>query len=285
MTNLLFGEIRIDRIVEMVQPFETLIDFFPDANRDQIELCKSWLEPWALCPETEKFILVVQSYLVRTPRHTILIDTCVGCDKSVPWFPNWNMRTDRSWLTRLAEYQVSPDDVDYVFCTHMHGDHVGWNTQLLNGQWIPTFPNAKYVMCREDFDLAEELDGNSYNENVLPVVEAGQAVVVDSNYAMDYNFWLEPMPGHTAGHVAVGMTSKGGEAVMCGDIMHSPIQCAYPDWHATSDDDPVLAAKTRCQFLEDNCDSNRLVLTAHFPEPSVGRIVKADDAFRFVFED
>ena len=126
--------------------------------RNKLIYANHGLNPGHYVPETGKFILVVQSYLVRTPRHTILIDTCVGCEKSVPWFPDWNKRTDKSWLTRLAECQVSPDDIDYVFCTHMHGDHVGWNTQLLNGQWMPTFPNAKYVMCREDFELAEELD-------------------------------------------------------------------------------------------------------------------------------
>jgi glyoxylase-like metal-dependent hydrolase (beta-lactamase superfamily II) len=285
MANLTLGDIQIDRIVEMVQPFETLTEFFPDSIPEKIELCKPWLEPWAMCPETGKFILVVQSYLVRTRHHTILIDTCVGCDKSIPWFTDWNKRTDRSWLKRLAVCGVLPNDIDFVFCTHMHGDHVGWNTQLKNGRWVPTFPNAKYVMSREDFELAEELDEFSYNENVLPVVEAGQAVIVDSNYAMDDHFWLEPTPGHTAGHVSVGMTSKGREAVMSGDIMHSPVQCAFPEWHASSDDDPALAVKTRRQFLEDNCDRNRLVMTAHFPEPSVGRILSADNAFRFVYED
>ena len=285
MASLVLGDIRIDRIVEMVSPFETLADFFPDSSQDQIDLCKPWLEPWALCPETGKFILVVQSYLVRTRQHTILIDTCVGCDKTTPWYVDWHKRTDRSWLNRLAQCQVSPDDVDYVFCTHLHGDHVGWNTQLQNGQWVPTFPNAKYIMSREDYEQLEELDEFCYNENVLPVVETGQAVIVDSNFVMNDNFWFEPTPGHTAGHVAVGMASKGNEAVMSGDLMHCPIQCAYPDWTAASDDNPPVAVITRQNFLTDNCDRNRLVMTAHFPEPSIGRIVKTDDAFKFVFED
>jgi len=281
----MLGDIRIDRIVEMVQPFQTLSEFFTGSSQEQIDLCKPWLEPWALCPGTGKFILVVQSYLVRTPRHTILIDTCVGCDKTIPWFLDWNKRTDRGWIEKLAACGVSPDDIDYVFCTHMHGDHVGWNTQLLNGRWMPTFPKAKYIMCREDFEMAEEKDGSSYAESVLPVVAAGQAVVVDSSYAMDDNFWLEPTPGHTPGHVAVGMSSRGKEAIMCGDIMHCPIQCAYPEWHAASDDDRGLAVKTRRQFMEDNCDRFRLVMTVHFPEPSIGRFVRTDSAFRFVFED
>ncbi len=132
---------------------------------------------------------------------------------------------------------------------------------------------------------AGELDEFGYNENVLPVVEAGQAVIVDPDYVMNDNFWLEPTPGHTIGHVAVGMASGGFEAVMSGDLIHCPIQCAYPEWNAVSDADPSLAARTRRDFLADNCDRNRLVMTAHFPEPSIGRIVGEEDAFRFVYLD
>ena len=149
---------------------------------------------------------------------------------------------------------------------------------------MPTFPNAKYILSRRDFEQAlspELLDQPGYNENVLPIVEAGQAEIVDSNYEMDDNFWLEPTPGHTAGHVAVGMISRGVEAVMCGDLMHSPIQCLYPEWNAASDVDPSKAARTRRTFLDDNCERNRLVMTAHFPEPSMGRILQADNAFKF----
>ena len=284
MASLMVGDIQVDRIVEMTLPFETLSDFFPDSRQEQIDACKTWMEPWALCPDTGKFILVVQSYLVRTRHHTILIDTCVGCDKTIPYFLDWNKRTDKVWLNNLAERQVAPADVDYVFCTHLHGDHVGWNTQLLDGRWVPTFPNAKYIMSRRDFEQAlspELLDQSGYNENVLPIVEAGQAEIVDSNYEMDDNFWLEPTPGHTPGHVAVGMVSRGIEAVMCGDLMHSPIQCLYPEWNAVSDADPSKAARTRRTFLGDNCERNRLVMTAHFPEPSIGRILLVDNEFKF----
>lgn len=285
MTKFELGDIRVDRIVEMVLPFEIPTNFFPVSTQEQIDLCKPWLEPWALCPDTGKFILVVQSYLVRTRHHTILIDTCVGCDKTIPYYLDWNKRTDRSWLNKLTACKISPADVDYVFCTHLHCDHAGWNTQLLNGRWVPTFPNAKYIMSRKDFEQAENLDEPGYIENVLPVVEAGQAEIVDSNYVLDDNIWLEPTPGHTMGHVAVGMGSKGFEAVMSGDLIHCPIQCAHPEWNAVSDADPLLAAETRLNFLADSSDRNRLVMTAHFPEPSIGRILRTDDAFRFFPEN
>ena len=257
--------------------------FFPDSQQEQIDACKAEFEPWALCPNTEKLILVVQSYLVRTHHHTILIDTCVGCDKTIPYHLDWDKRTDRSWLNNLIERQVSPPDVDYLFCTHLHCDHVGWNTQFINGRWVPTFPNAKYIISRKDFEESEKLSQTGYHENVLPIVEAGQAQIVDSNYEMDDNFWLESTPGHTKGHVAVGMISNGVEAVMCGDLIHSPIQCLYPEWNAVFDVNPSQAAKTRQNFLSDNCERNRLVMTSHFPEPSIGRVSQNGNTFHFDF--
>jgi glyoxylase-like metal-dependent hydrolase (beta-lactamase superfamily II) len=281
-TNLMLGDIRVDRLVEMVLPFDKIQNFFPDASQQQIDTCKPWMEPWALCPITGKIILVVQSYLIRTRHHTILIDTCVGCDKTIPFYAGWNKRTDRSWLDKFTDFGLSPADVDFVLCTHLHCDHVGWNTQLLNGQWQPTFPNAKYIMSRKDFELAQQMDQPGYRENVLPIVLAGQTLVVDSDYLINENIWLEPTPGHTPGHVAIGLLSKGHEAVMCGDLMHSPIQCAYPEWSAFSDDDPVQAEVTRRKFLFDSCKRNRLVMTAHFPEPSIGRIVESDQAYRYI---
>ena len=283
MISFSVGDLRIDRIVEMILPFATIQNFFPDARQDQIEACRPMFEPWALCPDTGKYILVVQSYLVRTRQHTILIDTCVGCDKTIPDYMDWSNRKDRSWLDKLANTGVSPADIDFVFCTHLHCDHAGWNTQLLDGRWVPTFPNAKYIMSRKDFELTQELDDPGYSENVLPVVAAGLAEIVETDYVMNEHIWLEPIPGHTPGHVAVGLASAGCEAVMCGDLIHSPIQCLYPQWNAVSDADAALAAKTRKTFLSDNCDRQRLVMAAHFPEPSIGKILRTDDSFRFVF--
>ena len=285
MSDLQIGDIRIDRIVEMVLPFETIENFFPAARQEQVEACRTLFEPWALCPKTGKVILVVQSYLVRTRQHTILIDTCVGCDKTIDFFRQWNKRQDRSWLDKLQQTGVAVADVDFVFCTHLHCDHVGWNTQLLDGRWVPTFPNAKYIISSEDLEQAQRSNTIGYNENVLPVVEAAQAKIVESDYVMNEQIWLEPTPGHTPGHVAVAMASHGKEAVMCGDVAHSPIQCMYPEWNAISDDDPSQAAKTRLKFFSDNCQAERLVMAAHFPEPSIGRIIQSGDAFQFVYKD
>lgn len=281
--SLQIGDIRIDRIVEIELPFMEPREAFLDATADAVETHRHWLEPTALCPETGKLILAIQTYLVRTLRHTILIDTCVGCNKSNEWFTPWHQRTDTSWLAKLRAAGVHPEQVDYVFCTHLHGDHCGWNTRLVDGRWVPTFANAKYVLARDELTQMESNPNETYRESVLPIVEAGQVVLVDTDYALNDELWLEPAVGHTPGHVAVGFSSRGHQAVMCGDLIHSPLQCVYPQWRYWADYDSEVAITTRRRFLEASCESNRLVLTAHFPSPSVGHVIEQGSAFGFNF--
>lgn len=277
------GAITVDRIVEMEIPFRSPEEIFPDATAEALDAHRHWMEPWALCPETGKLIIAVQSYLVRTSRHTILIDTCVGCGKTYDWFAPWHKRSDDSWLTKLAAAGVHPRDVDFVLCTHLHADHCGWNTQLIDGRWVPTFPNAKYVLAKREVAYAQSQSNSQYHESVVPILDAGQAVLVDVDHALDDEVWLQPTPGHTPGHVAVCLASKGQGAVMCGDLIHSPIQCLYPQWRYWVDADQRQAIETRRKFLEANCATGRLVMTAHFPSPSVGHLIEEGDAFRFRF--
>jgi glyoxylase-like metal-dependent hydrolase (beta-lactamase superfamily II) len=277
------GGIRIDRVPEMEAPFRTPAELFVEDTAEALDTHRHWLEPGALCPDTGRLILAVQSYLVRTGRHTVLIDTCVGCHKSNPWHAAWDQRTDRAWLARLSAAGVAPEAVDYVFCTHLHSDHCGWNTQLVDGRWVPTFPNATYILAKSEVDHIRAADVSQYHESVLPVIAAGQALLVDTDHALDDEIWLEPTPGHTPGHYAVGLASNGAEAVMCGDLIHSPIQCLYPHWRYRIDTDPVQGNATRRAFLEANCERDRLVMTAHFPSPSMGHVVADGDAFRFRF--
>jgi glyoxylase-like metal-dependent hydrolase (beta-lactamase superfamily II) len=221
---------------------------------------------------------------VRTRHHTILIDTCVGCRKSSDRVDEWRGLTDESWFTNLAVAGVQPEAVDYVFCTHFHLDHCGWNTRLTDGRWTPTFPNARYIFPREEYAAAEATADSVYHENLLPIMEAGQGVLVDMHYALDDEVWLEPAPGHTPGHVAVNLSSNGRRAVMCGDIMHTPLQVAEPEWSPNFDHDSVLSRETRKHFLESHCDTDTLVLTAHFPSPSAGRVVPhAERGFDFSY--
>ena len=271
------GNIRINRILEEEQPFIRPSDMFAMATKELIEPHLHWLMPDAIDPDTGKIILPVQSYLVRTTRHTILIDTCIGCHKTHTGDPLWHNLRDEGWLKRLIATGVQPEQIDYVFCTHLHLDHVGWNTRLVNDRWVPTFSNAKYIFSKIEYAGMETRNSDIFRQSVLPIMEAEQAVLVDNDYALDDEVWLTPSNGHTAGHVCVNLKSQGEQAIMIGDLMHTPLQLAYPHWSPVYDTDQKMAAKSRIDMLESCCDTDRLVLTAHLPSPSVGHVISHPD--------
>jgi glyoxylase-like metal-dependent hydrolase (beta-lactamase superfamily II) len=285
------GGIDIARIVEREEPAFVASRLLPDATPEALAPHRHWLEPNALDPATGLLILPIQSYLVRTSRHVILVDACLGEGKSCRWHPPWHRMKNLPYLDDLARLGVAPSDVDFVLCTHLHGDHVGWNTRLVDGRWVPTFPNAKYAIARRELDhwnghnrgAAPDDYQECIDESVLPVVAAGQALLVDGDFAFDDEAWIEPLPGHTPGHMGLRLRSGGAEAVMIGDLMHSPVQCAEPEWSASSDFDPAQARSVRRRFLETHADTPTHVLTAHFPSPSVGFIRRAGRAFRFEY--
>jgi glyoxylase-like metal-dependent hydrolase (beta-lactamase superfamily II) len=275
------GQIEIQSLLDITGLHAPIHEVFREATREALDPYRHWLEPDALCPVTQRIVLPVQAYLVRTRHHRILIDTCVGCGKWIPDAPDWHERTDRSWLARLAAAGLAPGDIDYVFCTHLHSDHCGWNTELRDGRWVPTFPSAKYIFSKREYEATEKLGGAGFEQSVLPVLEAGQAQLVELDFALDDEVWLEPAVGHTEGHVVVNLKSGARRAAMCGDMMHSPVQCPHPEWSPVWDRDAEQARRTRRSFLERHCDTDTLVLTAHFPLPSTGRIVPAGAGFMF----
>ena len=281
------GQIVIRRVVESICADFDALSFFPETTREDWARHRTWMVPWALDPASGKLVLTIQAFLVRTRHHTILIDTCVGDHKSRPLRPFWHMQKLNTFLPRLAAAGVTPEDVDYVMCTHLHSDHVGWNTQLRDGRWVPTFPNARYIFAQLEWDSFNELHRRNPQpqllDSVFPVMEAGQAQLVESDFALDDEVWLEPTPGHTSGHVCVHLASQGAHAVITGDCIHSPVQCVEPGWVMRADVDPALAIATRRRFLERCCDSCVLVCATHFPEPSFGRITQREQAFWFEY--
>lgn len=281
MPALQLGEIRVDRIVDWDGPFLTALQMFPDASRDALEPHLDWLAPGALSADELRLNLPVQSYLVRSARHTLLIDSCIGCRKSHEIFRGWGGRSDATWLARLRAAGVAPEDIDTVMCTHLHVDHCGWNTRLVGGRWVPTFPNARYLFARPEYEASAAGDSIVFRENVLPVMEAGQAELVELDHEIDHGIRFEPTVGHTPGHVAVALASKGARAVMSGDLIHSPLQLAFPEWSPRVDWDRARSAQTRRRFLEQHADTDTVVMTAHFPQPSMGQVVSAGSAFRF----
>jgi glyoxylase-like metal-dependent hydrolase (beta-lactamase superfamily II) len=282
------GQIHIQRIVESICADFDPLSFFPETTPEDWTRHRDWMQPQAMDPASGNLILTIQSFLVRTRHHTILLDTCVGDHKPRPHRPNWHMLQLNTFLPRLAAAGVSPEDVDYVMCTHLHWDHVGWNTQLRDGRWVPTFPNATYIFGKQELAAWEELHRETpqphLTDSVLPILEAGQAQLVTNDYALDDEVWLEPTPGHSPDHMSVHLASEGAHAIITGDLIHNPVQCLEPTWYMRADFDPARSITTRQAFLERHCDTDMLVCATHFPEPSIGHIVSRHDAFWFVYE-
>ena len=250
------------------------------------------LDPIVFDSASGKMVITYQTFVVRTPRRTVLIDTCTGEDKGFPApydFPK------QPWLDSLHAAGLRLEDVTHVFCTHLHFDHTGWNTRLRDGRWTPTFPNAKYIFHKGEYEhweaitasgelppglMAGALPGNSWSYNCRPVVEAGQALLVDDGFELDDNLTLIPTPGHSPCHCCVMIRSQGQEAVVTGDLMHHALQCREPDWSTIFDFDP---AQSRRRLLSQVADTGVFVLPIHLPHPTVGRVSADGDRFRYTF--
>ncbi|NJO24196.1 MAG: MBL fold metallo-hydrolase [Sphingomonadales bacterium] len=194
------------------------------------------------------------------------------------------------FLEKLAAAGVRAEQVDYVMCTHLHWDHVGWNTRLIDGRWVPTFPNAKYVMARGEY---EHWDGvysrgeasvhrTAFEDSVLPIRRAEQAVLVEDDFELEKGIWLEPCRGHSPGNVVINLESKGMRAAVTGDVLHHQIQLVFPEMSTMADADKNLARKTRTALIEKHAGTGHLIMPGHFPTPTVGRIEPHGDTFRYV---
>ena len=288
---LRLGEVTVQRVIDMESPAFAPIYLLPDATPEAIQPYLDWLTPRFVDPATGKLILVIQTYVVRTHHHTILIDTCVGEDKERSFSPDWHLRSGTRYLADLAAAGAPAEEVDFVMCTHLHPDHVGWNTRLVDGRWVPTFPNARYVFAAEEWEFWEpkfRRDPRKFGDgagldSVLPIVEAGRAEMVEGDHVLDDDVRLEPTPGHTPGHVAVRIGGREDGAVMTGDLIHSVLQCAEPDWCSAACFDKERSRATRRRILEESAENRTLMMTAHFPSPSIGRAVRRGDVFGFDF--
>jgi glyoxylase-like metal-dependent hydrolase (beta-lactamase superfamily II) len=281
-TPISVGDLTIHRLVELVEPYGRALELMPALTQELLDENRHWLEPHALTPD-DFFVLTMQSYIVRTPHHTILVDSCLGNHKPRS-HAAWNMKTDDNYMRGLVALNLSVDDIDYVMCTHLHADHVGWNTRLVDGRWVPTFPNARYVFSRDEHAALQKrhaADGYpAYADSVLPIVEAGCADLVGNDFQLGDHVRILPTPGHTENHVAFCFGSKRDDAVMTGDLMHSPLQMRYPNLVFGRPRDAVQAAATCKAFLELFCDTPTLCCTVHFPPPSFGRIKRWGAGFR-----
>lgn len=281
-TRFVAGDMVIDRIVESERPLISLAAMLPGLDAATLAEHRAWLAPAALDAQ-DRAILCIQSYVVRTPHHTILIDSCVGNHKERPAVPHWHQQTGAGYTQALAAAGLGFDDIDFVLCTHLHVDHVGWNTRLRDGRWVPSFPKARYIFGQTEYDHAAAQHAASANahfaDSVVPVMEAGQAELVGPEFTIGDHLRLLPTPGHTPGHVAVALGKGSDLAVVTGDLLHSPIQAAFPELSSVWDADPALAAASRRGLLERYCGTETRCCFAHFPSPSTGRVVPRGQGF------
>ena len=280
------GNVTIHRVVEQEAPLFQVTDFFPTLTKEMIDENRSWLEPKYFTGG--KVVLCIQSYIVKTPHHTIMVDSCVGNHKPRPARPFWNMMNSDRYEKSLAAAGFGLGDIDYVMCTHLHVDHVGWNTRLENGRWVPTFPKAKYLFADRELEFWSQKEKGDpakfpwITDSVLPIVAAKRHEVVRSDHALNELVQLIPTPGHTIDHFSVHVGKPGQDAVITGDMIHSPIQARYPDLGMRADYDSKLAGQSRRSVFGRFCDTSTLMCMAHFPSPSVGRMTRWDTGFKFV---
>jgi len=240
-----------------------------------------WLAPF-LDPEG-RLVISIHALIVESCGRRILVDTCLGNGKERPIVPDWHLR-HTPFLIDLANTGAPRESIDIVLCTHLHIDHVGWNTVRVNDRWVPTFPNSRYLFPRAEWqywkDQPEDF-GPVIADSVRPIVDAGLADLVEADHEITDEVWLEPTPGHTPGHVSVRIRSAGEDAVITGDVMHHPCQVAHPEWSTVLDHDYDQSVRTRRAFLERCAHAPVLVIGSHFTTPTAGRIVRGDNAYRF----
>ncbi|MEC3982630.1 MBL fold metallo-hydrolase [Amycolatopsis sp. H20-H5] len=292
MDTITLGDIEITRVIERPPAGLPREFIFPDVPRATWEAHRSWLAPEFWHPESDETRSVMQTWLVRSEGKTILIDTGVGNGKERPYMPFFaHYNTD--FLGSLARAGVRPEDVDLVVNTHVHGDHVGWNTTLEDRQWVPTFPNARYVIARADFDYWNPENEhktrsgrqmqNVFEDSVAPVHHAGQTVLWEDHFELDGGLRVDPAPGHTPGSSVVTLTSGTDRAVFVGDLLHSPLQFAEPDCCPSFDEDEQQARAARRRVLGWAADHNALVLPAHLPGAGAAEIRR--DGAKFAIKE
>jgi glyoxylase-like metal-dependent hydrolase (beta-lactamase superfamily II) len=254
---------------------------FPDSDPAVIKENADWLKPHFL-NDDGTLPLSIHALVLESMGQTMIVDTCLG-SRPTPGFDTMS-HLQTAFLADFAAAGFDLNHVDVVMCTHLHFDHVGWNTRLVDDKWVPTFPNARYLFSRveyEHWDSGAPGVAVTFGEAVRPVMEAGQADLVDMDHRVNDEVWFEPTPGHSPGHVSVRISSAGADAVITGDMVHHPVQFVAPHWVMSADGDPALARTTRSGFRDRYADSGVRVFGTHFGGPSTGHLVRRGESYRF----
>jgi len=274
------GRVKITNVVEIGATGGTRF-ILPQATPQEAQNMP-WLVPHYANAEG-RLRLNVQSWIVETPTHKIIVDTCIGNDKANRSVPAWN-GLNKPFLSDLAAAGYPADTIDTVICTHLHVDHVGWNTKLVDGKWVPTFANARYLFGKTEYEhwAGHSPEGEHravFEDSVQPIVDAGRADLIGSDHRIGAEISLISTPGHTPGHMSILVTSDGQQALLTGDVAHHPCQMAHLDWSSTADSDPVQSIEARKMLFSRFADTPTLVFGGHY-DP--GHIVRDGDAFRLI---
>lgn len=280
------GNVKISRIEEMIGPMFDPVRFFPDFDQALFDQHESWLYPDHVEQGSNRIVASMHSWLIETPHHRILIDTCIGNDKPRLPYRNWH-EMQSPWLTNLHAAGVAPSDIDFVMCTHLHVDHVGWNTRLEDGQWVPTFANAKYLFSKTEYEFWEKeraepnpdefkgVNNQVFDDSVMPIMHLAELIDGESEILADL-LRIKPAPGHTPGSITIEVSDAGQLGVFTGDICHHPIQVVQPAWNSGFCELPDLARETRSNVLNHCHDTQALMLPAHFGGSHACNIVESD---------
>ena len=281
MSKWKIGDVTITKVVELEATGGTKF-ILPQATPEAVAPYE-WMKPHFV-DESGRLRMSIHALVIETPSRRIIVDTCLGNDKEGRAVPGWN-KLQLPFLQQLAAAGYAPDKIDTVLCTHLHVDHVGWNTMLVDGKWVPTFPKARYLMGRAEFDYWRAQHDNAeqvavFSDSVQPVFDAGLVDLVETDHKVCEEVSLTPTVGHTPGHVSIRIASKGEEALITGDFIHHPCQMARPDWAAEVDYDKAQSTATRREVFSRLAGTPTLVIGTHFATPTAGHIVRDGDAFR-----
>lgn len=290
MRPLQIGDVSITSLVERDGPWRRPEDFFLDYDSAAQAGNVAGLAPEVFDRDSGKMVITYQTFVIRTGKHVILVDTCTGEDKGYAAPMDFDKKP---WMDALLAAGLTPEGVDYVFCTHLHIDHTGWNTKLVDGKWVPTFPNAKYVFHKGEYAAWEKLAregvekpggaGGVWRMNCEPIVEAGQALLVDEDYEIEPGIRLMLTPGHSPCHCCLDVQRGGQRAIIAGDMLHHQLQCTDPSLSTIFCWDAEGARATRRRVFGEIAGTETVLLPIHFPHPTAGRLKAAGEGFGWEF--